>query len=118
MHGKILRQWLVRTDQTGLTRTADCRVFQEMSVPDIVKKVFDDHAGLAQVKLKLFRSYRKWNYCVQYRESDFNFIARLLEREGIYWYFEHKADKHELVLMDSHSAHDPVSGEGTLRYIE
>lgn len=101
-----------------LTRTSDCRIFQEMSVPDIVKKVFDDHASLAQVKLKLFRSYRPWVYCVQYRESDFQFVTRLLEREGIYWYFEHTDGKHELVLMDSLSAHDPLTGEDTLRYIE
>jgi type VI secretion system secreted protein VgrG len=101
-----------------LQRTSDCRIFQEMTVPDIVKKVFDDHAGLAQVKLKLFRTYRPWTYCVQYRESDFQFVTRLLEREGIYWYFEHTNGKHELVLMDSLSAHDPISGEGTIRYIE
>jgi type VI secretion system secreted protein VgrG len=101
-----------------LTRTADCRIFQEMSVPDIVKQVFDDHAAIAQVKLKLFRSYRPWTYCVQYRESDFQFISRLLEREGIYWYFEHTDGKHELVLMDSLSAHDPITGEASLRYIE
>ncbi|MBI2732823.1 MAG: type VI secretion system tip protein VgrG [Aquabacterium sp.] len=101
-----------------LTRTSDCRIFQEMSVPDIVKKVFDDHASVAQVKLKLFRSYRPWTYCVQYRESDFQFVTRLLEREGIYWYFEHTDGKHELVLMDSLSAHDPITGESTIRYIE
>ncbi|RTL30414.1 MAG: type VI secretion system tip protein VgrG [Burkholderiales bacterium] len=101
-----------------LTRTSDCRIFQEMTVPDIVKKVFDDHASVAHVKLKLFRSYHTWTYCVQYRESDFSFIARLLEREGIYWYFEHTDGKHELVLMDSLSAHDPITGESTIRYIE
>ncbi len=101
-----------------LTRTSDCRIFQEMSVPDIVKKVFDDHASVAQVKLKLFRSYRPWTYCVQYRESDFQFVTRLLEREGIYWYFEHTDGKHELVLMDSLSAHDPITGQSTIRYIE
>lgn len=101
-----------------LTRTSDCRIFQEMSVPDIVKKVFDDHAGIAQVRLKLFRSYHPWTYCVQYRESDFQFVTRLLEREGIYWYFEHTDGKHELVLIDSMSAHDPLTGSSTLRYIE
>ena len=101
-----------------LNRTTDCRIFQDLSVPDIVKKVFDDHAGVAQVKLKLFRSYRPWTYCVQYRESDFQFVTRLLEREGIYWYFEHSDGKHELVLMDALSAHDPITGETSLRYIE
>jgi uncharacterized protein involved in type VI secretion and phage assembly len=59
-----------------------------MSVPDIVKKVFEDH-GIANFEFKLFRQLPQVVYCVQYRESDFNFIARLLEHEGIYWYFEH-----------------------------
>jgi len=100
-----------------LTRTADCRIFQEMSVPDIVKKVFEDHS-VANFQFKLFRSYRKWVYCVQYRESDFNFVARLLEHEGIYWYFEHEDGKHKLVLVDSQSAHDAAPDCKTLPYIE
>jgi type VI secretion system secreted protein VgrG len=92
-----------------LTRTADCRIFQEMTVPDIVKSVFQDHP-VANFEQKLFRSYRPWNYCVQYRETDFNFVARLLEQEGIYWFFEHTDGAHKLVLCDSASAHDPAPG--------
>src|SRR5258706_4747535 len=88
-----------------LTRTADCRIFQDLSVPDIVKKVFEDH-GVANFEFNLFRRYRKWVYCVQYRESDYNFVARLMEHEGIYWYFEHGDGRHKLVLVDSQSAHD------------
>jgi type VI secretion system secreted protein VgrG len=98
-----------------LTRSADCRIFQDMSVPDIVKSVFADHP-VADFELKLFRSYRKWNYCVQYRETDFNFVARLLEHEGIYWYFEHAKGKHKLVLVDASSAHDTTAGHGSLPY--
>src|SRR3954469_6097571 len=100
-----------------LTRTADCRIFQELSVPDIVKHVFEDH-GVANFEFKLFRSYRKWVYCVQYRESDFNFVARLLEHEGIYWYFEHRDGQHKLMLVDSQSAHDAAPGCESLPYIE
>jgi type VI secretion system secreted protein VgrG len=100
-----------------LTRTSDCRIFQEMSVPDIVKSVFEDHS-IALFEFKLFRSYRKWTYCVQYRESDFNFVARLLEHEGIYWYFEHTEGQHKLILVDSQSAHDAVPGHDTLPYFE
>ena len=100
-----------------LTRTSDCRIFQEMSVPDIVKKVFEDHS-VALFEFKLFRSYRKWTYCVQYRESDFNFVARLLEHEGIYWYFKHTDGKHKLILVDSQSAHDAVPNHDTLPYYE
>jgi type VI secretion system secreted protein VgrG len=88
-----------------LTRTADCRIFQEMTVPDIVKAVFDDHP-VAKFEFHLQRPYRSWNYCVQYRETDFNFVARLLEHEGIYWYFIHDDAGHKLVLTDSASAHD------------
>ena len=99
-----LRPWLWL-----LTRTVDCRVFQELSVPDIVKAVFQDHP-VANCELRLFRSYRPWTYCVQYRESDFNFVARLLEHEGIYWWFEHEEGAHKLVLCDAASAHDAAPG--------
>ncbi|HEY0819221.1 MAG TPA: type VI secretion system tip protein TssI/VgrG [Rhizobacter sp.] len=100
-----------------LSRTSDCRIFQEMSVPDIVKKVFEDHPA-ANFKFNLFRSYRKWTYCVQYRESDLNFVMRLLEHEGIYWYFEHKDGEHKLVLVDSRSAHDAPAGHDSLPFHE
>ena len=100
-----------------LTRTKDCRIFQGLSVPDIVKAVFDDHPH-ANFEFKLFRSYRQWVYCVQYRESDFNFIARLLELEGIYWYIEHADGASKLVLVDSQSAHDAAPGCASLPYYE
>jgi type VI secretion system secreted protein VgrG len=100
-----------------LSRTSDCRIFQDMTVPDIVKKVFEDHK-VANFKFNLFRSYRKWTYCVQYRESDLNFVMRLLEHEGIYWYFEHKEKEHKLVLIDSRSAHDAPAGHESLPFYE
>lgn len=89
-----------------LTRTADCRIFQEKSVPDIIKEVFRDH-GFTDFEETLSGSYRTWNYCVQYRETDFNFVSRLMEQEGIYYFFKHQKDKHVLVLADSVSAHEP-----------
>ncbi|HUD34262.1 MAG TPA: type VI secretion system tip protein TssI/VgrG, partial [Variovorax sp.] len=107
-----LRPWL-----WFLTRTSDCRIFQESTVPDIVRKVFEDHA-IADFEFKLFRPYRKWTYCVQYRESDYDFVARLLEHEGIYWYFTHTDSAHTLVLVDSQGAHDAVPGCESLPYFE
>ncbi|WP_377155228.1 type VI secretion system Vgr family protein [Roseateles sp. UC29_93] len=92
-----------------LSRTSDCRIFQELSVPDIVKQVFEDHP-VARYEFKLLRPYRTWNYCVQYRETDFNFVARLLEHEGIYWYVEHDEGGHKVVLCDSASGHDARPG--------
>jgi type VI secretion system secreted protein VgrG len=75
----IVRPWL-----WFLTRTTDCRIFQDMTVPDILKTVFDDHP-IAVHDARLFREYRTWDYCVQYRESDFDFVSRLMEHEGIYY---------------------------------
>jgi type VI secretion system secreted protein VgrG len=99
-----------------LTRTSDCRIFQEMTVPDIIKKVFADHPT-ADVDYKLSGSYRKWTYCVQYRETDFNFVSRLMEQEGIYYYFRHDQGRHTLVLVDSTSAHAPYGDYGTIAYL-
>jgi len=90
-----------------LSRTTDCRIFQEMTVPDIVKAVFADHPT-ADFKMELTGSYRTWNYCVQYRETDLNFVSRLLEEEGIYYYFRHTNGHDTLVLTDSTSKHTPV----------
>ena len=98
-----------------LTRTADCRVFQNKTVPDIVKEVFRDN-GYTDFEEKLGSSYRTWEYCVQYRETDFNFISRLLEQEGIYYYFKHKEGKHTLILSDNYSAHEKITGYESIPY--
>ena len=98
----VLRPWL-----WFLTRTADCRIFQEMTVPDIIKDVFREH-GFSDFEESLSDTYRTWEYCVQYRETDFNFVSRLMEQEGIYYFFKHEDGKHTLVLADSYSAHSPI----------
>jgi type VI secretion system secreted protein VgrG len=98
-----------------LTRTADCRIFQKQSVPDIIKAVFKDN-GMSDFEDALCGSYREWVYCVQYRETDFNFISRLMEQEGIYYYFKHVKGKHILVLSDSKSSHDKFPAYGTVPY--
>ncbi len=98
-----------------LTRTADCRIFQEMSVPDIVKKVFRD-LGYTDFEDKLTRNYRTWEYCVQYRETDFNFVSRLLEQEGIYYYFTHDDGVHNLVLSDGDAAHQSLPSNSVIDF--
>lgn len=85
------------------TRRSDCRIFNDKSVPDIVKEVLGIYGG--QITMKLSRTHPPWKYCVQYRETDFNFVSRLLEQEGIYYYFEHANGSHKLALADSVSAH-------------
>lgn len=98
-----------------LTRTSDCRIFQKKTIPEIIEEVFKAH-GLDQYKLCLSGSYPQWDFCVQYRETDFNFVSRLMEQEGIYYFFEHEESKHTMVLADSMSAHCPYSGYETMIY--
>ena len=88
-----------------LTRTADCRIYQDQKIPDIIKEVFKKHE-LKNFEDALSDSYSKKEYCVQYRETDFDFVSRLMEQEGIYYFFKHENGKHNLVLADSPSAHE------------
>jgi type VI secretion system secreted protein VgrG len=101
---------VVRTWLWFLTRTADCRIFQEMTVQEILDAVFADHPEVADVSFELTGSYRKWTYCVQYRETDFNFVSRLMEHEGMYYYFRHTDGHNTLVVTDSTSKHTPSPG--------
>ena len=98
-----------------LTRTADCRIFQNKKVPDIIKEVFRDK-GFSDFEDALSGTYREWENCVQYRETDFNFISRLMEQEGMYYFFKHEDGKHTLVLSDSISAHETVPGYEEVPY--
>jgi type VI secretion system secreted protein VgrG len=108
-----LRPWL-----WFLTRTQDCKIFQDAKLVDIVKEVFDDHADIAKVDLsRLSGNYTPWPYCVQYRETDFNFICRLMEQEGVYYYFKHEQGKHTLVLADGASSHDAFPGYEQIPFV-
>jgi len=89
-----------------LTRTSDSRIFQEKSVPDIVKQVFDD-LGFSDHKAELTGTYAPREYCVQYQETAFDFVSRLLEEEGIHYYFTHEDGKHTLVLADDSAGNPP-----------
>jgi len=110
-YSAMVRSWL-----WFLTRTADCRIFQEMTVPDIVKKVLADH-GTADYKFELTGSYHKWDYCVQYRETDFNFVSRLLEQEGIYYYTRHTDGHDTIVFTDSTGKHSTTPGYEKLSFV-
>jgi type VI secretion system secreted protein VgrG len=89
-----------------LSRTADCRIFQNKKVPDIIKEVFRDN-GFSDIQDSLSNKgkFLEREYCVQYRETDLEFVSRLMEQEGIYYYFKHDDNKHTLVLANSIDAH-------------
>lgn len=93
-----------------LSQTADCKIFQAKSVAEIIKEVFREH-GFTGFKDSLTKTYRTREYCVQYRESDYAFLQRLMEEEGIYYYFTHTESGHTLVLADSYSGHEAVPGK-------
>jgi type VI secretion system secreted protein VgrG len=100
-----------------LTRSADCRIFQDKTIPEVIEAVFKAQ-GLNDYQINLSAAYQKWEYCVQYRETDFNFVSRLMEQEGIYYFFQHEDGKHTLVLADSISAHNPFAGYEEVTFYE
>lgn len=85
------------------------RVWQKISVPDLVSELLRTH-GISNLDLQLHGSYPEREYCIQYRESAFNFIQRLLEEEGIYYFFRHSESGHQLVLADHPASHIAISG--------
>ncbi|MDH0777803.1 type VI secretion system tip protein VgrG [Delftia tsuruhatensis] len=89
------------------TRKSDFRIFQNQTVPDIIEQVLGVYGHPMQRKLT--RAYRSWDYCVQYNESDCDFVSRLMEHEGIYYFFEHASGRHTLVLCD-----DIIASHGAL----
>jgi len=84
-----------------LTQINQSRIFQHKTVPDILKEVFADFV----VSYELQGIYKPRNYCVQYRETDFDFASRLMEEEGIYYFFEHEGGKNKLIVADTPQSH-------------
>ena len=106
-----LRPWLWL-----LTRRSDNRIFQNLSVEAIIKKVFEAYTG--DVKFQLSGNYAPRLYCVQYRETDFNFVSRLLEEEGIYYFHQHAGGKLTLVICDAMTAHEDCPGFSRVKFRE
>lgn len=128
IHGRFRSMVLMEQSSDGLIRyrgilvpwlwflslTTDCRIFQQKSVPEIIEQVFKDH-GFTDFRPQLRGSYPKREYCVQYRESCLNFVSRLMEQEGIFYFFEHTDSKHTLVFADSASAVQPCPSQDKVR---
>ncbi len=130
VHGHIIRISLLEYGEDGmaayeaemapwlwfLNRFSDCRIFQNKTVPDIVEQVFRDR-GFSDYQLKLQGSFPQREYVVQYRETDFNFVSRLLEDEGIFYFFEQSQDKHTLVLANDKSRLASCPNKPQARYL-
>jgi type VI secretion system secreted protein VgrG len=96
-----------------LTRTVRSRIFQQQTVKEILKKAL---TGLDLDDSQIQGKFDPREYCVQYRESDFNFASRLMEEEGLYYYFVHDEGSHKLVLANAARSHPDIPGEKKLKY--
>lgn len=94
----------------------DCRVFQKVSVPEIAKAILAEHQLTNSVDFRLQKDYPTMEFCAQYQESDFNFISRLLEQEGIFYFFEHSRTRHRLVLADNRRSYQPFKEKPSVYY--
>ena len=97
-----------------LTRYADCRIFHNKDVTQIVKQVLDDRG--IKYEASLTGDYKALEYCVQYRETDFNFISRMMEQYGIFYFFQHADGDHTMMLGDSSSVHQPCPNQASAGY--
>lgn len=115
--GRFFRYRLVmRPTPWLLTRASNLRIFQQKSVVDIVKAVLADYS--VNLDMQLTATYAVRTYCVQYRESDFDFVSRLLEEEGIFYFFRHSQDQHQWVLADGPGVHNPAEGFASIEFLE
>ncbi|MFB6324848.1 type VI secretion system Vgr family protein [Pantoea deleyi] len=109
-----LYELTVEPDLWPMQRDRNLRIFQSQTVPQIVQTLLKEYG--VNVETRLAGSYRVWEYCVQYQESSLDFISRLMELEGMYYFFRHEADKHTLVLCDAPDQHQAFPGYETIAY--
>ncbi len=98
-----------------LSRSSDCRIFQKKTPIDVIEEVFGEYSG-AKFEKGLTATYEKREYQVQYRETDFNFVSRLLEQEGVAYFYEHTDKNHTMVLADNPGAYKPFPGFEKVRF--
>ncbi len=99
-----------------LNYATNLRIFQDKDVTQIIQQVVSEHGFSGQLRLALTKSYTPRDYCVQYRESDFNFLSRLMESEGIYYYVEHTNGNHVMVLADAPSCYKDLVPTASFKY--
>ncbi|WP_313297445.1 type VI secretion system tip protein TssI/VgrG [Diaphorobacter sp.] len=99
----ILRPWLWHA-----SRRSDFKIFQFKAMPQVIKEVLEPYGFTVEDRLS--GSYREWEYLVQYGETDLNFVSRLLEAEGAYYFFEHDLGGHRLIIGDDIGAHRKLPG--------
>jgi type VI secretion system secreted protein VgrG len=99
-----------------MTQAKNSRVFQEKSVKEVITEVLSDYSIDADWRLDSESAYPKLDYCVQYNETDFDFMHRLIEEVGIYYFFEHQDGSHKVVFIDAMGLHKPNPSKSTLTW--
>ncbi|CAI3803474.1 Actin cross-linking toxin VgrG1 [Pseudomonas sp. MM223] len=110
-YAAVLSPWLWM-----LTCRFDSRIFQNKTVEDVVSEVFAGFGTLPKYEFRLSKALKQHSYITQYRESDFNFVQRLLENEGLFYYFEHTADSHVMIITDDSSTLLPLPEQPQIRF--
>ncbi|MFP6562278.1 type VI secretion system tip protein VgrG [Paraburkholderia sp. B3] len=110
-YSATLRPWLWM-----LGRRYDIRIFQEKTSEAILREVFSQYGAIAKFEFRVRRTLKPYSYCTQYRESDLNFFKRLLEQDGLFFYFEHDEQGHTLIITDDSVVAKPIDGNPVLRY--
>jgi len=98
-----------------LTKTSDCRIFQDKTVQQIIEECFAEH-GFQDFQFQLRRSYQPRVFCVQYNETTFNFVSRLMEHEGIYYFWKHENGKHTMMIVDDIASHESCPGRAEIEW--
>ncbi|SFU73274.1 type VI secretion system Vgr family protein [Xenorhabdus koppenhoeferi] len=112
--GFYLYTTTIRPKLSELKKKVGYGIWQNKTVPDIISELLNKSGIL--FKNQLIEKYRTWEYCVKHNETDFDFIHRLMEHEGIYYYFKHDMGSHTMVLVDSPQSHEPMPGYNKLEY--
>ncbi|MBF7142694.1 MULTISPECIES: type VI secretion system tip protein VgrG [Pseudomonas] len=99
-----------------LEQRFDSHIYQDQTVEQVITQVFGQYEGLAKYEFRVNRALKPHSYITQYRESDSHFVRRLLEQEGLFYYFEHTADSHTLVIMDDSSVLTPLPEQPQIRF--
>ena len=104
-YSATVRPWLWM-----LSRQQDIRIFQEQTAQTIISRVFQDYGSLASYEFRLSKATANRSYCTQYRETDLNFVLRLMQEEGLFFNFEHTKTGHKLIVTDSSTSAKPIDG--------
>ncbi len=94
----------------------DCRIYQNMTMKDVVTRVLQQHQVTHRFRCRGNQDPPEREYCVQYRETDWNFVSRLLAEEGYFFFFQHTDSSHEMVISNDRTVHEEIPGEGTVPF--